>query len=87
MTKPNCYECVHRRSVPGDAHSSCAHPDNGDVGGGDMFSALIALMGGAKAGNKVTANPHGVRNGWFMYPINFDPAWLETCAGFTEKAK
>ena len=21
--KPNCYECEHRGSVPGDAHSSC----------------------------------------------------------------
>ena len=25
MTKPNCYTCVHRRSVPGDAHSRCAN--------------------------------------------------------------
>ena len=23
---PNCYECKYRRSLPGDAHSRCAHP-------------------------------------------------------------
>lgn len=22
---PDCYECKHRRNVPGDAHSSCAN--------------------------------------------------------------
>lgn len=21
--KPNCYECMHRRNISGDAHSSC----------------------------------------------------------------
>ena len=21
--KPNCYKCVHRRAIPGDAHSRC----------------------------------------------------------------
>ena len=23
----NCHKCVHRRSVPGDAHIRCAKPD------------------------------------------------------------
>ncbi len=23
-----CYDCKHRRKVPGDAHSACAKPDN-----------------------------------------------------------
>ena len=25
MEKPNCYECAHRRTVPGNAHISCAN--------------------------------------------------------------
>ena len=25
-TRPDCYSCRYRRGVPGDAHSSCAHP-------------------------------------------------------------
>ncbi|RKX65102.1 MAG: hypothetical protein DRP42_05335 [Tenericutes bacterium] len=27
MSKPNCYDCKHRRDVPGDAHSGCANLD------------------------------------------------------------
>lgn len=23
--KPNCYQCAHRRSIPGDAHSRCTN--------------------------------------------------------------
>jgi len=23
MSKPNCLSCVHRRNIPGDAHSRC----------------------------------------------------------------
>lgn len=28
---------------------------------------------------------HGIRNGWFMYPINFDPNWkTKQCSNFKE---
>lgn len=34
----------------------------------------------------MTGNPHGIKNGWFIYPILFDPAWKEAnCANFKEK--
>lgn len=33
---------------------------------------------------KVTADAHGVRSGWFMWPLNFDPVWLESCDGFSD---
>lgn len=23
------------------------------------------------------ANPHGIRMGWYMFPLNFDPVWQE----------
>ena len=25
--KPNCYNCIYRRNIPGDAHSICRHPE------------------------------------------------------------
>ena len=25
MKKPDCYKCIHRRSLPGDAHLMCAN--------------------------------------------------------------
>jgi len=30
----------------------------------------------------VKGNAHGIRNGWFLWPINFDPVWLDSCDGF-----
>ena len=35
---------------------------------------------------KVTGNKHGIRNGWFLWPWNFDPIWLESCDGFISNA-
>lgn len=29
----------------------------------------------------------GIRRGWFVWPVNFDPTWLENCDGFTPKAE
>jgi hypothetical protein len=60
MEKPNCYNCVHRLTVAGSAHSRCNNHQ--------------AIVGG---------NPHGIKNGWFMWPLNFDPAWLVSCDGYS----
>jgi len=30
-------------------------------------------------------NEHGVKNGWFIFPINFDIIWAESCNGFIPK--
>jgi len=30
---------------------------------------------------------HGVRQGWFFYPGNFDPVWMDKeCSNYEEKA-
>lgn len=91
--KPNCYKCVFRREVPGDAHSSCAHPS---VPEGDAFGNLMATFASVgrvapvadvKAAEKlkISANPIGIRRGWFNWPWNFDPVWLQSCEGFKQK--
>lgn len=33
---------------------------------------------------KVEGNPHGILNGWFMWPLLFDPCWLVSCDGFSD---
>ena len=33
----------------------------------------------------IEGNPQGVRNGWFTWPIDFDPTWVEVCTGFEQK--
>ena len=81
--KPNCYECKHRRSVPGDAHSECVNPRISET---DRLVTGFALMAGQRSSAmkrlNVSANPHGIKRGWFYWPLNFDPVWLDTCDGF-----
>lgn len=34
----------------------------------------------------MTGNAHGVKMGWFFYPLLFDPTWkTKDCANFTPK--
>ncbi len=103
-TKPNCYNCVHRREVPGSAHSACGHPVAQPVGQKSPFMNLAGIVG-KRGGNDLVAmasffgeGPEramnalhvkgaelGVRRGWFIWPVNFDPVWLENCDGFAAK--
>ena len=81
MNRPNFYKCKYRGNVPGDAHSCCRYPGN-DTNLFAMFDQdnLIQMI---KLGIK--ADRYGFENGWFMWPVNFDPAWLLNCNGFTPK--
>ena len=90
---PNCYDCKHRGEVAGSAHSCCKHPNNKNMSDNPL-AELIAIMSAGRHmdlglqtfdnGLNVTGNEWGRKNGWFNYPINFDPTWLETCNGFEE---
>lgn len=84
MDRPNCYKCAYRGEVPGSCHSSCNHPEAKlDA------NKIIDILRGAtpmpisKLG--VEGNAHGIRKGWFAWPVNFDPVWLLSCNGFVEK--
>ena len=69
-----CYECTYRRELPFSCHSKCVHP-------------LIKEKGPIKASDLlgIRAESHGIRNGWFRWPYDFDPIWLISCDGFKEK--
>lgn len=73
-TKPNCYTCKFRGNVPGSAHSSCDHPD------ADLMSAFLG-----ENPLEIVAVRHAVASGWFIWPADFDPRWLISCKGYTEK--
>jgi len=56
-----CWQCQHKRNLPGNAHIRCAKPDGG-----------------------MTGDPHGIRCGWFFYPLVFDPVWkTRACANYS----
>ena len=91
--KPNCYECKHRQDILGDEHSRCVHPAV-DLVMNDPVSQVLALMGSVGQayptvvkirGINVTGAQHGIDNGWFNWPFNFDPTWPDTCDGWEEK--
>lgn len=76
-----CYDCPHRRDVLGSAHSSCVHP----LAHRAAPHFIAKIFGGSAATNasdplQIEAVPHGVKSGWFAWPINFDPVWLIHCA-------
>ena len=58
---------------------------------------LFMVLNGGKivATNKETGeesdavkqNPHGVKNGWCTWPVNFDPIWIDDCIFFAEPEK
>lgn len=82
--KPNCYDCQHRREIPGDCHSECRHPLISDM---DRILAPVMLMArkqdlGVMKCLNVLGDQTGIKHGWFMWPLNFDPTWLITCDGF-----
>lgn len=86
-----CYECKYQSRVPGSAHSRCNHPTIET----DTMNELFGMLGAVgrdvpfpetkKAGITVKGDSHGIKNGWFMWPFNFDPTWLVECDGFVLK--
>lgn len=86
-----CYRCIHRGGVPGSAHSSCnvLKAKTGKPGG-EMMAAMVMMTEGQVSlpdyDLLVQGNPHGVRSGWFMWPVDYDPAWLTKCTVFNDGA-
>jgi hypothetical protein len=54
-----CEGCAYRGNIPGDSHVKC------EVRWTDEELAKIVSR----------ANPHGIRSGWFLFPLNYDPTW------------
>lgn len=85
--KPNCYKCKHRAVIPGDAHSRCTHPAvNPNTQFGSFIDTLMGRNTSAAVKLGISGNEIGIRHGWFMWPSNFDPVWLQSCNGFESSA-
>ena len=78
-----CYECKYRGKALGDAHSCCRYPGNEVV----MFDLFSEKNEKNARRLHIKADACGVRNGWFYWPVNFDPVWLTNCDGFTPRGE
>ena len=92
MSKPNCYNCKFRGTVPGSAHSRCNVLSSTCSDEPKLFELEIMLSThSVQLTNKDTGEPlvkfddHGIRNGWASWPIDFDPVWIERCVFETKK--
>lgn len=92
--KPSCYECAHRGTLPGNTHSKCLHPKIKDSAEDPLANVLgmLASVGRTSPLPLPEKNPlnikgseHGIKKGWFNWPVNFDPVWLLNCDGFYPK--
>lgn len=87
----NCFGCRYRENIPGDAHSCCKHPDLDPIWRNPL-SEIISLSGKRFGTNiminiptfNIKRNEHGFTNGYFQWPWNFDPIWMENCDKRTE---
>lgn len=93
----NCYECKHKGSVAGSAHSSCKaiqnHPLFSDLNPKQKgLLEMAPLLSGKfplefSDGRKfISFNPHGQRNGWCNWPMDFDPVWIDGCVLMEQKS-
>jgi len=84
--KPDCYQCKHVRSIPGDVHKHCVHPEVASR----QLGILPALVSQSRLSSLwqrlgIEADVFGMKHGWFLWPINFDPTWLLNCNGYEPK--
>lgn len=86
---------MFEKNIPGDCHIKCEHPDlvkhrqrllnemltmyqmNRRSPFLDVLMKEIGVEGGQT----------GIKSGWFNWPFNFDPVWLEKCDSFEELKK
>lgn len=77
----DCYKCYFRGSIPGDAHSCCKFYGLKS----DMFDYVMPENQIMSQVLNIKVNAYGMRNGWVMFPVNFDPRWIINCYGFLDK--
>ena len=87
----DCYKCQYQGSCAGSAHLCCEHPSILKSSIGELFGILgsVGRVPVILPANTlgIKGNPHGIKNGWFCWPYNFDPVWLENCNGFKKKGE
>ncbi len=79
----DCYKCKHRRNIPGDAHSSCRHPEVVKAGIADnVFGGMADCPTGKSAMPIMILK---IKGGGLTWPANYNPVFVTNCKGFDGK--
>lgn len=99
--KEICSTCIHQGTVPNSRHSSCHCPRAEQLisFSGELRAFLLILLQENRVeqsliypmrleiSDEAMRVNEPIQNGWFTWPFNFDPIWIEKCTGHTEAGK
>lgn len=80
MNNNSCYNCEYKRNLPYDSHFKCKYPFLTDESSMHLASLSIvnidAFINNVEDNFGFSVNKHGIQNGWFSFPENYDPVWM-----------
>lgn len=84
----DCHNCFYQTKVAGSTHFCCValehHPQFDDLSNSEKDTIKALLMFGnhqIKIDGQpvVDVNEYGKKMGWCSWPLDFDPAWINSC--------
>ena len=89
--KIGCFTCKYMGSLAGSCHKHCSHPSIETIK--PIMLLQIAQGVGSTNPTHLTVNgipmqkwdSLGVEKGWAIFPVNFDPIWLQYCLMYDKK--
>jgi hypothetical protein len=84
-----CHSCKHGETIPqSGSHLRCTNP----LVAREAPHFIAKIAGGEAATNlpgslDIEGDEHGIKKGWFAWPVNFDPVWLKHCRGYLKRGK
>lgn len=94
VEKNNCITCINSRAIPGDNHLSCDCPaivnENRVMFGifQNLKKEIVNINPTRLEINDIPLQEWdelGIREGYVIFPFNFDPRWLKYCLYYNNK--
>jgi hypothetical protein len=96
MKAHDCYKCKFRGTLSTTHHSKCGvityeiSPEAKHLAETlemSIAAGAHAIVDKTTGEPLVRLNPHGVENGWAIWPLNFDPIWVDFCPFYSPKGE
>lgn len=81
----NCLNCKNCGPIAlGSGHHRTCNAITSDLGE-QLLLTQLSITDKETGKDAVVQNPHGVKNGWCIWPVNFDPVWIDECLFYNKK--